>query len=51
MHAGYDYVLIGRRAALNLPFDRMMREFDGALRRVHSRRSEGNRPRGRGARA
>jgi ribonuclease P protein component len=33
---GHDYVLIGRRAALNLPFAEMMWEFDGALRRVHA---------------
>jgi ribonuclease P protein component len=34
LRAGHDYVLIGRRAALKLPFDRMMTEFDGALRRL-----------------
>lgn len=51
MHAGYDYVLIGRRAALDLPFDRMMRDFVGALRRVHSRRSEANRSGGSRTRA
>ena len=33
--AGHDYVLIGRRAALALPFERMRLEFEGALRRVH----------------
>jgi ribonuclease P protein component len=49
MHAGYDYVLIGRRGALSLPFDRMMRDFDGALRRVHSRASEVKRSRGKRA--
>jgi ribonuclease P protein component len=32
---GHDYVLIGRRAALDLPFAQMLRELDGALRRVH----------------
>lgn len=36
--AGHDYVLIGRRAALALPFDRMREDFDGALRRVHEGR-------------
>jgi ribonuclease P protein component len=51
MHAGYDYVLIGRRAALDLSFDRLVREFDGALRRVHSRRGAANRSGGPGARA
>jgi ribonuclease P protein component len=34
--AGHDYVLVGRRAALNLPFDRMTQDFEGALRRVHT---------------
>jgi len=27
MRAGHDYVLIGRRAALNLPFDRLAEDF------------------------
>jgi ribonuclease P protein component len=31
---GHDYVLIGRRFALNCPFGDMTRELDGALRRV-----------------
>lgn len=35
MRAGHDYVLIGRRAALRLPFSRMTQDFEGALRRVH----------------
>jgi ribonuclease P protein component len=33
--SGHDYVLVGRRAALNLPFERMVQDFDGALRRIH----------------
>jgi ribonuclease P protein component len=33
--AGHDYVLIGRRAALKLPFARMTDDFEGALRRAH----------------
>jgi ribonuclease P protein component len=33
--AGHDYVLIGRRAALKVAFDAMMKELSGALRRVH----------------
>ncbi|MBV8835745.1 MAG: ribonuclease P protein component [Alphaproteobacteria bacterium] len=37
--AGHDYVLIGRRTALTTPFDRMVADFAGALRRVHKRRS------------
>jgi ribonuclease P protein component len=32
---GHDYVLIGRRAALKVAFDAMMKELSGALRRVH----------------
>jgi ribonuclease P protein component len=36
LRSGHDYVLIGRRAALEWPFERLMREFDGALRRVHA---------------
>jgi ribonuclease P protein component len=39
MRPGHDYVLIGRRAALGLPFGRMIEEFDRALRRVHAQRS------------
>ena len=35
--SGHDYVLIGRRAALELPFDRMIEQFDGALRRLQPR--------------
>ena len=37
--AGHDYVLIGRRAALNAPFDRMVADFAGALKRIHKRRA------------
>jgi ribonuclease P protein component len=36
MRAGHDYVLIGRRAALNASFERIKEEFDRALRRVHA---------------
>ena len=38
MRPGYDYVLVGRRAALAEPFDRMVTTFDAAVRRVHARR-------------
>ena len=38
MRAGHDYVLIGRRAALRVPFERIARDFEGALRRVHAGR-------------
>ena len=36
MRQGYDYVLIGRRAALNLPFERLADDFTRALSRVHT---------------
>ncbi|HZC55511.1 MAG TPA: ribonuclease P protein component [Xanthobacteraceae bacterium] len=39
---GHDYVLIGRRTALALPFSDMARELDGALRRVAT--GAGNKP-------
>jgi ribonuclease P protein component len=35
LQAGHDYVLIGRRAALALPFARMVAELDGAFDRLH----------------
>jgi ribonuclease P protein component len=34
--AGHDYVLVGRRAALTMPFQRLTMEFTAALRRVHA---------------
>ncbi|MBZ0140069.1 MAG: ribonuclease P protein component [Pseudorhodoplanes sp.] len=33
--AGHDYVLVGRRAALSLPFDRIRQDLAGALQRAH----------------
>ena len=36
LKAGHDYVLIGRRDALTLPFTRMTTEFTRALTRVHA---------------
>jgi ribonuclease P protein component len=38
MRTGHDYVLVGRRAALAEPFDRMQEDFERALRRVHADR-------------
>ncbi len=35
MRAGRDYVLVGRRAALDLAFDRLINDMSGALSRVH----------------
>ena len=37
--AGHDYVLIGRRAALSLPFARIAQDYEGALQRVEKRRA------------
>lgn len=39
LRAGRDYVLVARRAALEEPFDRLMRDFLGALAHVHRGRS------------
>jgi ribonuclease P protein component len=36
LRPGYDYVLIGRRAALSTPFALMIKDFNHALRRVHN---------------
>lgn len=41
LRSGHDYVLVGRRAAVQLPFGDMIREFDKALGRVHAREAEG----------
>ena len=38
MQSGHDYVLVGRRAALTLPFDRIAQDFEGALRRAQTGR-------------
>jgi len=38
LHAGHDYVLIGRRAALSLPLGKLVQDFEGALRRIHAGR-------------
>jgi ribonuclease P protein component len=37
LHAGHDYVLVGRRASLDLTFGEMRRELDMALGRIHAR--------------
>jgi len=37
--AGRDYVLIGRRTALREPFERMVADFAGALKRVGKKRA------------
>jgi ribonuclease P protein component len=38
LRCGHDYVLIGRRAALQLPFVQIAQDFEGALQRIHSGR-------------
>jgi ribonuclease P protein component len=38
LRPGYDYVVVGRRAALQEPFERMVATFDAAVRRVHAGR-------------
>ena len=43
MQPGHDYVLIGRRPALNAPFERIKEEFERALRRVHASASKADR--------
>jgi ribonuclease P protein component len=50
---GHDYVLIGRRAALDANFADMTRQFDAALRRIHADAKSGqeNRPATGGAEA
>lgn len=39
VQTGHDYVMVGRRAALTIPFARMIEEFAAALGRVHARRN------------
>jgi ribonuclease P protein component len=46
MLPGFDYVFIGRGAALSTPFATFINEFDRALHRVHEKRVEGRRPSG-----
>ena len=36
LRSGHDYVLIGRRPALSLPFERMTEDFNKALRRLRA---------------
>jgi RNase P protein component len=40
MRRGHDYVLIGRRAGLNVPFERLVEDFTAALRRLDEGRSK-----------
>jgi ribonuclease P protein component len=36
LDAGHDYVLIGRRAALSLPFEQLNEDLKGAVRRLRA---------------
>jgi ribonuclease P protein component len=38
LRSGHDYVLIGRRAALSLPFERLSEDLNKALRRLRAPR-------------
>jgi len=44
LRPGNDYVLVGRRAALNLPFVRLIDDFRQALERIHQQRRAPDRP-------
>jgi ribonuclease P protein component len=46
LRAGSDYVVVGRRAALGLPFGRMAEDFTGALKRLEKGRRGVPRSRG-----
>jgi ribonuclease P protein component len=35
LRPGHDYVLIGRRAALRMPFERLVEDFSRAIGRLH----------------
>jgi ribonuclease P protein component len=41
LQTGHDYVLVGRRAALEMPFGRMMQELSAALDRIHASGRQG----------
>ena len=49
MRRGYDYVLIGRSAALELPFSRLIEDFGRALSRVHASRPQSAGPKSPGS--
>jgi ribonuclease P protein component len=38
LRPGHDYVLVGRRAALSVPFSSLVADYDRALMRTHARR-------------
>lgn len=44
MRAGHDYVIIARRGLLDAPFDRIVAELGGVIRRVHKTNGGPERP-------
>jgi ribonuclease P protein component len=44
LRPGHDYVLIGRRAALKLPFDQIVEEFRTAVRRLELQPAQAGQP-------
>ena len=49
LRAGHDYVVIGRRCALDAPFATILNDMTTALGRVHTQRLRGAAPRPKGA--
>jgi len=47
LRSSHDYVLVGRRLALNSPFDDMMKELAAALARIHASPRQGTGSRGK----
>lgn len=43
---GHDYVLVGRRAALAVPFEQLVESFQSALGRIHAAGGRAGRPAG-----
>jgi ribonuclease P protein component len=41
MRSGYDYVVIGRRAALTTPFAHILKDLEMAFRKIHETPSDG----------
>ena len=39
----HDYVLVGRRDALTIPFDKLVGELSSAITKIHANRAEGPR--------
>jgi ribonuclease P protein component len=50
LNPGSDYVVVGRRAALDIPFVRLTVDFAGALRRLEKRRARVSGTMGEGGR-